>query len=77
MDRIESCSANLSEISARRHNPSRGRRAASYLTDALIEALEATFRNRKGWWEVLEIDFDEGKEPVRSAQGSAGNGAAG
>jgi hypothetical protein len=41
------------------YNASRGGHAPGHLRAALIEALEASWTDKRPWWELLEINFDD------------------
>jgi hypothetical protein len=45
-----------------KYNASRGGHAPGHLRTALIEALEASWTDKRPWWELIEIDFDDPAE---------------
>jgi hypothetical protein len=53
---IENTNSSL-QVRCHRYNASRGGHAPSYLTAALVEALDDTFRGNRSWWEALNIEM--------------------
>jgi hypothetical protein len=51
-------------VRPRRFSANRGGHAPGHLRDALLEALEETWRESRPWWEALAIEFFDSSKQI-------------